>query len=215
MLETPVGSEQYISRKMEECITEERELWSTVLTVPDLQCSWQLLLQSANRANHTMRMMPLSQSSVHCRAHDEGMWETAKRLLGHVPAEDEEEAGNISTSPMRMGGLGLRSGERCAPAAFWASWADALPMIAERDPAVATEVVDELSSQEPLHGCLQELHDVSVLLDMQEFQQRPTTRVQRSGSGRVATWLAVLGFFHFRLSFPDVVSGPSQVSFWT
>ena len=76
------------------------------------------------------------------------MWETAKRLLGHVPAEDEEEARNISTLPMRMGGLGLRSAERCAPAAFWASWADALSMIAERNPAIATEVVDQLSSQE-------------------------------------------------------------------
>ena len=65
VLGTPVGSEQYISRKMEERITKERELWSTIPTVPDLQCSWQLLLQSANpRANHTMRTMPPSQSSV-------------------------------------------------------------------------------------------------------------------------------------------------------
>ena len=182
VLGTPVGSEQYISRKMEERITKERELWSTIPTVPDLQCSWQLLLQSANpRANHTMRTMPPSQSSVYCRAHDEGMWETAKRLLGHVPAEDEEEARNISTLPMRMGGLGLRSAERCAPAAFWASWADALPMIAERNPAVATEVVDQLSSQEPLHGCLQELHDASVLLDMQGFQWRPSWVELRDG----------------------------------
>ena len=175
MLGTPVGSEQYISRKMEERVAKERELWSAIPIVPDLQCSWQLLLQSANpRANHTMRTMPPSQSSVCCRAHDEGVWETAKRQLGHVPAEDEEEAGSISTLPMRMGGLGLGSEERCAPAAFWASWADALPMIAERDPAVATEVVDKLPSQEPLHGCLQELREASVLLDMQGFQQRPS-----------------------------------------
>ena len=68
VLGTPVGSELYISRKMEERIAKERELWSTIPTVPDLQCSWQLLLQSANpRANHTMRTMPPSQSSVYCR----------------------------------------------------------------------------------------------------------------------------------------------------
>ena len=30
--------------------------------------------------------------------------------------------------PMRLGGLGLLSAERMRPAAFWASWADALPM---------------------------------------------------------------------------------------
>ena len=128
-----------------------------------------------------MRTMPPSQTSVYCRAHDERMWDTAKTLLGHVPVEHEEEARSISTLPMRMGGLGLRSAKRCAPAAFWASWADALPMIAERNPAVAAEVVDQLSSQEPLQGCLQELRAASVLLDMQGFQLRPSWVELRDG----------------------------------
>ena len=44
-----------------------------------------------------------------------------------------------------------------------------------------TEVVDQLSSQEPLHGCLQELHDASVLLDMQGFQWRPSWVELRDG----------------------------------
>ena len=38
---------------------------------------------------------------------------------------------------LRFGGLGLRSAERHAVAAYWASWADALPALARRDRAFA------------------------------------------------------------------------------
>ena len=112
--------------------------------------------------------------TVYCRAHDEGMWETVKRLLGHVPVEDEE---GHETSPRYQ----------CE----WVDWVCVQqrgahqglsgPMIAERNPAVVTEVVDQLSSQELLHGCLQELHDASVLLDMQGFQWRPSWVELRDG----------------------------------
>ena len=53
----------------------------------------------------------------------------------------EEEQRLLATLLMRMGGLGFRSAERMAPSAFWASWADALPMIADRLPQVAAHVV--------------------------------------------------------------------------
>ena len=52
---------------------------------------------------------------------------------------------------------------------FWASWADALPMIAKRNPEVASEVVQKLSQEEPLEGCLLELHTASSTLDRQGF----------------------------------------------
>ena len=110
--------QSFLAHLLHECVGSQRcaqdfhSPWAPHLRPKLLHSGWQLLLQSANpRANHTMRTMPPSQ--VYCRAHDEGVWETAKRLLGHVPAEDEEEARNISTLPMRMGGLGLRSAERC------------------------------------------------------------------------------------------------------
>ena len=68
-------SEQYISEKMEERITKERVLWEAIPTVPDLQCAWQILFQSANpRANHTMRTMPPGSSASCCQTHDEGIW---------------------------------------------------------------------------------------------------------------------------------------------
>ena len=168
VLGTPIGSEQFVSRKMAERIEKERQLWRAIPTVPDLQCAWTLLLQSARpRANHSMRTMPPTQSATYCVAHDEGIWETAKALLNGVPSDAEPEAKQLSSLPMRQGGLGLRSAERCAPAAYWASWADAVKMIGQRTPEVAAQVVQKMGQQEPLRGCLGDLQAASTLLDRQ------------------------------------------------
>ena len=130
VLGTPIGSEQFVSRKMAERIEKERQLWRAIPTVPDLQCAWTLLLQSAHpKGNHSMRTMPPTQSATYCVAHDDGIWETAKALLNGVPSDAEPEAKQLSSLTMRLGGLGLQSAERCAPAAYWASWADAIQMI--------------------------------------------------------------------------------------
>ena len=155
VLETPIGSELYISEKLDERLAKERALWEAIPTVPDLQCAWQILLQSANpRTNHTIRTKPPSCCAAYCSAHDEGIWNTAKVLLDVHP---EGETQQLATLPMRMGGLGLRSAVRCSPAAFWVSWADALQMISERTPDVANDVVRKLSNEEPQDGCLGEL----------------------------------------------------------
>ena len=72
VLGTPIGSELYISEKLDERLAKERALWEVIPTVPDLQCAWQMLLQSANpRANHTIRTMPPSCCAACCSAHDE------------------------------------------------------------------------------------------------------------------------------------------------
>ena len=63
-----------------------------------------------------MRTMPPSSSAAYCHAHDEAIWNTAKALSDILL---EEESQQLATLPMRMGGLGLRSAVRCAPAAFW------------------------------------------------------------------------------------------------
>ena len=68
--------------------------------------------------------MPPSLSATSCVAHEEGIWFTAKGLLGVIPDESDEEVHALATLPMRMGGLGWRSAVRCALSAFWASWAD-------------------------------------------------------------------------------------------
>ena len=57
----------------------------------------------------------------------------------------DEKAKATATLPLALGGMVLRSAERSRVAAHFASWADALPMIQERHPAVAELIVGSLS----------------------------------------------------------------------
>ena len=76
--------------------------------VPELQCAWQLLLQCAgprlpSRFEDCVSVI-VSQVPA---GHDEGMFQTTTALLGIE--EQISTARDITTFPMRLGGLGLRS----------------------------------------------------------------------------------------------------------
>ncbi|CAE7232384.1 GOR [Symbiodinium natans] len=51
----------------------------------------------------------------------------------------------IAFLPAACGGLGLASAERLAPAAYWAAWADALPVMLQRRPEIARRYAQELA----------------------------------------------------------------------
>ena len=73
---TPLGNAQFVAEHTQERLEEEQRLWDAIPSVPDLQCAWQILVQSANpRANHTIRTLPLPLSLEYARGHDKGMWE--------------------------------------------------------------------------------------------------------------------------------------------
>ena len=71
-----------------------------------------------------------------------------------------------------MGGLGLRSATRCAAAAYWASWADALHMVDQRNPAIAQRV-EEAFEDAPTEECLVQLREASATLEWQGFLEKP------------------------------------------
>ena len=48
VLGTPLENVQFVAEKLRLRVEEERRLWEAIPTVPDLQCGWQVLLQSAN-----------------------------------------------------------------------------------------------------------------------------------------------------------------------
>ena len=74
------------------------------------------------------------------------MWTTLCALLNkqHLAEQTDGLAARKATLPLRGGGLGLRSAVRTGPAAYWASWADTLPMMAERCPELARRTLVEL-----------------------------------------------------------------------
>ena len=49
-------------------------------------------------------------------------------------SEDTDHARALATLPAVLGGLGLESVTRSAPAAYWAAWADSLPVLRARLP---------------------------------------------------------------------------------
>ena len=84
---------------------------------PDLQCSWQVLLQCAGpRCNHFDSATMIQECSKQWKG-------------GSLDVTQVAMARHITTLPMRMGGLGLRSAVRTAAGVCWASWADALHML--------------------------------------------------------------------------------------
>ena len=75
---------------------------------------------------------------------------------------------------MRLGGLGLRSAERTAPAAYWGSWADTMKVISDRAPRVATTILADLSRETQQCKCLQQLTDARRLLSREGFARMPS-----------------------------------------
>ena len=90
----------------------------------------------------TLRSMPPSVSEVIVRLTTKASG-ARQRLMGIQGASPDQQ---LASLPMRMGGLGLRSATRCAGGAYWASWANALPMIRDRIPQIAQLVVTSLST---------------------------------------------------------------------
>ena len=52
----------------------------------------------------------------------------------------------MAALPHRLGGAGLRSAARTAPGAYWAAWADALPMIRARTPSWGATFLEALDT---------------------------------------------------------------------
>ena len=183
VLGSPIGTQAFIQSFTDRRLEEERRLWNAIPSVPDLQCAWQLLLQCAGpRCHHVLRTVPPSQSARYAAGHDEGMFQTMTALLGALPGSQEQiaTARDITTLPMRLGGLGLRSAARTGPGAYWASWADALPMLHDRLPAATEEMLAQLRG-EP-EGCLLELQVASMVLVREGFVSRPSWEELKAGA---------------------------------
>ena len=184
ILGTPVGHDEFVANFLEERLAEERKLWDAIPSILDLQCSWQVFLQCAGpRCHHLLRTVPPRQCAGYAHGHDSGMHRTMEALLGRIPGSpmQVEMARNITTLPMRMGGLGLRSAVRTAPGAFWASWADALPMLQQRLPRLTGQIMHHFSHPDVL-GCLGELQESVSRLDRDGFIARPCWEMLRRGA---------------------------------
>ena len=177
VLGTPVGTDEFHQAATQERLAEQEVLWRTIPHIRDLQCAWQLLEQCASpRCHHFVRTVPPRLSAVYAQSHDNGMRQVMTTSLEGVPGNHHQQvvAVQLVSLPMRMGRLGLRSASKIAPAAYWASWADALPMIQGRVPQIAGLVVQLLDQDAT--GCLGELQQATATLDWSGFVGTPNWR---------------------------------------
>ena len=127
MLGTPLGKQAFVEAHAKKRLEVEEKLLKELPHLSDLQCSWVLLSWSATpRANHTVRILPPSQSEFYATRHDARLWEAFCELLNAEKLKDDKLAEQVATLPTRLSGLGLSSAARAAPAAYWASWANSL-----------------------------------------------------------------------------------------
>ena len=156
ILGTLVGSQRFVQEVIEKRLAEEQRLW-------DAQAAWQTLLQCAGpRCHHVLRTLPPSQSEVYARGHDLGMGRVVSTLLA-LPGDRHGPQYRIIAHAHGWSWFGM------APAACWASWADAFHMVHQRLPVVADRVVHEISGREDAAGCLSELRGLAIELDRQGF----------------------------------------------
>ena len=162
ILGTPLGKPAYVEQFVNERMHKENCFLGKLLKMTDLQCAWIMLSFSAvPRANHMIRMVPPSSVHGYAESHDLAIWTTFCKLLGAEPLQYDLLARDISSMPARLGSLGLRSASRCSPGAFWVSWANALPVIKSKLPALANNIVQNLESTS-VFGCIREASTASI-----------------------------------------------------
>ena len=183
VLGTPIGHPHFIASWAEGRMLTERELLNQLPRLPDLQCAWLLLAMCASpRANHALRTVPPLDIAGYAQAHDDAVWETLQACLGGVASGEADGARKLATLPASLGGLGLASAVRTAPAAYWAAWADALPVLGERAPALAEACVRQLEGRDAETTCLRSAAVARNLLQAEGWQECPSWRAIADGA---------------------------------
>ena len=147
-LGVPIGHADFIQRKLAARLDDECRLLGELRKLPDLQSAWLLLLYCASpRAQHVLRTVPPRDAAAHASEHDQAVWITVQHTLAELDARRQQwdAARQVASLPAAAGGLGLASAQRLAPAAYWAAWADALPVMLQRRPDAARRCAHELA----------------------------------------------------------------------
>ena len=186
-LGTPIGHPAYVASHTDARLREEARLLQELPLLPDLQCAWLILAMcAAPRADHLdlLRTLPPDLSASYARGHDDAVWQCLRDLLGEPDDRDPEVAAarRLALLPARLGGLGLQCAERVAPAAYWAAWADALPVLRLRRPEAAARCLAELEAGSASFApCLRAAAAAGAHLTHAGWEGRPKWRTIHDG----------------------------------
>ena len=184
VLGVPLGSPEFVAALGTTRLQEEQRLTDALPELPDLQSAWLLLLFCASpRANHWLRVVPPEQAREYAQGHDKLMLETLGQLV-HCrdlqKSRPRQTTEALAQLPLRLGGLGLRSAVRNSVAAYWASWADTLPVLQRRCPRQSAQLAADLEGQTTA-DCLKAAQDSAAALQTAGFAMLPTWQQLRAG----------------------------------
>ena len=142
VLGTPLGHPSFVEAHLQKKLTEQRTCLERIPEEQDLQSAWSLLVHCASaRANYLLQVVEPQSVANFARSH--GMWRCLCRMT-RIDVVQEEHIRSAPGMPLVLGSLGLRSAVRLSKSAFWASWADCLPMVFSRHRDVAIRFVVNL-----------------------------------------------------------------------
>ena len=179
VLGSPIGTPEFVRAQCAEKRADQQRLLDLLPALPDLQCAWALLSQYAGpRSNHIIRTVPPTLAATYAEQHDLSMQAVLWQLLQQTPTTYESgRVAERSALPGRLGGTGLRSAARTSPAAYWASWADALPVLRARSPTSSNGILDALArGRTEGAACLREATACRQTLVDEGFDDCPTWR---------------------------------------
>lgn len=190
VLGSPLGTVEFCKAHAEKRMIVEEQFLDWIPKLPTFQVAWLLLyFCAAQRANHLIRLLPPSLSTEYAEKHDHAILLCLENLLQAGPLP--ENAKRIAVLRSVNGGLGLRSARRTADAAFWAAWADALPMLHRRVPEhayrwsealeYAQANITDVEFLQQLPQGLQEAESARRRLVEEGFQDCPTWEDIRTG----------------------------------
>ena len=175
-LGVPIGHTDFVKAQAANRLDAEADLLRKLMQLPDVQCAWLLLaFCAAPRAQHLLRNVPPADILPYARGHDDAVWAVVEGLLGDQgPGEGDDWAAarQVAFLPPSLGGLGLLAAERVSPAAYWAAWADVLPVLRQRYPDAAARLVQELEG-EPAAPCLRAAAEAARQLAAEGWTSRP------------------------------------------
>ena len=144
VLGTPLGHSAFVAAHLNKKADEQALLLERIPAIPDLQSSWALLLHcAAARSNYLLRVVKPEATRLYAQRHNDGLWKCLCEML-HMDPDSSADLRETASMPLCPGGMGLRDAGRVATSAYWASWADTMPMIFQRHPDVATVFAQEL-----------------------------------------------------------------------
>ena len=167
VLGAPVGHPDFVRSHLQKTAGEHQTLLEMIPLLPDVQSAWMLLLHCVSaRANYHLRVIRPELALQFATTHDQHLWGCLCQILGISTSAAHATTKASATLPLALGGLGLRSAVRTSHSAYWASWADCVPMIARRHPVVAAQMIRSMELGPTIPSLLSLGDAARTILDM-------------------------------------------------